>query len=75
MKTRIWELKKERFDLLLQILPVTKRMASALTERYEHDWKSRSSVAGKFDLTEHGIMKAEKLLLATNAKLEVAYGI
>ncbi|CAH9016504.1 conserved hypothetical protein, partial [Vibrio phage 393E50-1] len=63
---RTWEIQETKFNLLVKHLGFTSRMIEALTLRYNENWRSRSSVAGKFKLTEHGIMKAEKQLLAAH---------
>lgn len=74
MQMRTWEIQDTKFNLLLKHLSVTARMRDALTLRYRENWRSRSSVAGKFDLTEHGIMKAEKQLLEAHREFEEVYG-
>lgn len=63
MKHRIWSMQREHFDLLIKHLALTKVMKEALVCRYENEWKTRSAVAGKFKLSVHGIMKAEKQML------------
>ena len=74
VKMRLWSIPDHKFQLLLKRLPFTDRMREALTLRYTDDWRSRSSVAGRFDLSEHGVMKAEKSLIEAHTEFEKVYG-
>ncbi|AUR81349.1 hypothetical protein NVP1072O_04 [Vibrio phage 1.072.O._10N.286.48.A12] len=73
MIMRTWEIRENKFNLLVKHLGFTSRMVEALKLRYHDNHRSRSSVAGKFNLTEHGIMKAEKQLLAAHKEFSEVY--
>lgn len=74
VKMRLWSIPDHKFQLLLKHLAFTGRMREALLLRYRDDWRSRSSVAGRFELSEHGIMKAEKSLIEAYNEFEKVYG-
>lgn len=74
VKMRLWSIPEQKFNLLLKRLPITERMVEALELRYHQPHRSRSSIAGKFDLSEHGIMKAEKMVIESHGEFEETYG-
>lgn len=74
VKMRLWSIPEDKFDCLVTRLPFTDRMREALRVRYRDNWRSRSSVAGNYNLSEHGIMKAEKTLIEAHNEFERVYG-
>lgn len=74
VKMRLWSIPEKHFNLLVKRLPMTDRMMTALTFRYHQPHRSRSSVAGRFELSEHGIMKAEKMVIEAHKEFGEVYG-
>ena len=75
MQYRIYEIRREKFDVLLSNLGFTSRMKEALVMRYESDCTYRRSVVSvRHDVSEHGLMKAEKKILKAHEEVTKAYG-
>ena len=75
MKYRLWEVRQKEFNALLKNLGFTNKMKKALTVRYESNCQlSRPSTAMLNDITEHGLMKAEKKLLKAHEEFSEVYG-
>lgn len=75
MRYRLWEVRQEQFDALVDELGFTGRMKDALTSRYRDQCAyPRSLVCETHDVTEHGLMKAEKKILRAHEKFTEVYG-
>ena len=74
MQYRIDEIRREKFDVLLNHLGFTSRMKKSLIMRYESDCSyTRSIVSFTHNVTEHGLMKAEKKVLKAHEEFNNVY--
>ena len=74
MKYRIWEIKQECFDVLLNHVGFNEKMKDALRDRYESNCcLSRPIVCALHRVSEHGLMKAEKKVLKAHEEIYDVY--
>lgn len=75
MQYRIYEIRREKFDVLLNNLGFTSRMKKALVMRYESNCcHTRPQVSFTYCISEQGLMKAEKKILNAHKEFSDVYG-
>lgn len=75
MKYSIWEIRQECFDVLINHLGYSERMKGALRDRYNENCSfPRNVTCITNDVSEHGLMKAEKKLLKAHSEIIEVYG-
>lgn len=75
MKYRIWEIRQDCFDTLLNHVGFSERMKGALRDRYnENCILPRNITCIVNNVTEQGLMKAEKKLLKAHKEIMKVYG-
>lgn len=76
MRYRLWEIRQTQFDVLVEHLGFTERMKEALRSRYKDECAySRALVCDVHDVSEHGLMKAEKKILKAHEEITKVYHI
>lgn len=75
MRHRIWEIRQECFNVLLNHLGFSERMKGALQERYDENCSlPRSITCIVNNVTEQGLFKAEKKVLKAHEEIIKVYG-
>lgn len=75
MRYRLWEIRENQFKTLVENLGFTSKMKQALIKRYNEECAyPRSLTCITYDVSEHGLMKAEKKILNVHTEIVKAYG-
>ena len=75
MKHRIWEIRQECFDVLLNHLGLSERMKGALRDRYNENCSfPRGITCIVNSVSEQGLLKAEKKVLKAHDEIIKIYG-